>query len=171
VTEIETAIAENRKGVDEFIEAARAVPPARWQTPRAKGAWSPAQIVEHLAVTYEFNRRVVAGTAPPLPLLLRYVLAPLLRRWVITNTLEAGRFTRKGRTPKFLMPSATPPDVDTVIARLNVAVTGLEGDLRSRHPEARHTVAHPAFGTIATHDWMRVQAIHARHHRDQLTST
>jgi hypothetical protein len=170
VTEIETAIAENRRAVEEFIAAARAVPSTRWQTPRAGGAWSPAQIVEHLAVTYEFNRQVVAGTGPPLPLLLR-PMRPLLRRMVITNTLQAGRFTRKGRTPKFLMPSATPPDVDTVVARLNAAVAGLDGDLRSRHPEARHTVAHPAFGTIATHDWIRVQAIHARHHRDQLTST
>lgn len=170
MTEIETAIAENRKALDEFVAAARAVPAARWQTPRADGAWSPAQIVEHLAVTFEFNRKVVAGTAPPLPLLLR-AIRPLLRRMVITNTVKAGRFTRKGRTPAFLKPSASPPDIETVVARLNAAVTGLEGDLRSRHPEARHTVAHPAFGSIATHEWIRVQAIHLRHHRDQFTST
>jgi hypothetical protein len=170
MTEIESAIAENRQAVDEFVTAARNVPPARWQTPRAEGAWSPAQIVEHLAITFEFNRQIVAGTAPPLPALLRPILRPLLRRIVITNTLKAGRFTRKGRTPAFLKPSAHPPGLEQAIARLDAAVTGLEGDLRSRHPEGRHTIAHPAFGQIATHDWMRVQAIHARHHRDQLTS-
>ena len=170
MTEIETAIAENRKALDEFIAAARAVPAARWQAPRAEGAWSPAQIVEHLAVTYEFNRQVVAGTAPGIPLLLR-PMRPLLRYVVITSTLKAGRFTRKGRTPKFLKPSETPPAIDVVVARLNAAVTGLESDLRSRHPEARHSIAHPAFGTVTTHDWIRVQAIHLRHHRDQLTST
>lgn len=171
MTEIETAIADNHKAVDEFIAAARSLPPARWQTPRAEGAWSPAQVVEHLAITFEFNRKVVAGTAPPLPALLRPILRPLLRRMVITTTLKAGRFTRKGRTPSFLKPTAHPPGVDEVVARLNAAVTGLEADLRSRHPESRRTVAHPAFGEIPTHDWMRVQAIHARHHRDQLTST
>ena len=171
MTEIETAIAENRKAIEEFIEAARAVPPERWQAPRAEGAWSPAQIAEHLAITFEFNRKVVAGTAPPLPALIRPFVQPLLRRVVITKTLEAGRFTRKGRTPKFLKPSETPPAVDAVLARLNAAVAGLESDLRSRHPEARHTVSHPAFGRLVTHDWIRVQAIHVRHHLVQLTST
>jgi hypothetical protein len=171
VTEIETAIADNRKSVDDFIAAARAVPAARWAVPRANGAWSPGQIVEHLALTYEFNRKVVAGTAPALPLLLRPILRPLLRRMVITNTLQAGRFTRKGRTPAFLRPGPTPPSVAEAVARLNAALSGLEGDLRSRHPDARHTVDHPAFGSVPTQDWMRVQAIHARHHRDQLTST
>ena len=49
MTEIETSIAENRKAIEEFIRAARAVAPERWQAPRAERAWSPAQIVEHLA--------------------------------------------------------------------------------------------------------------------------
>ena len=113
----------------------------------------------------------MTGTAPPLPALIRPFVQPLLRRIVITKTLEAGRFTRKGRTPKFLKPSDAPPAVDAVVARLNAAVAGLESDLRSRHPEARHTVAHPAFGSLATHEWIRVQAIHVRHHFVQLTST
>ena len=171
MTEIETAIAGNRKEVVELAAAARAIPADRWMKPRAEGAWSPAQIVEHLAITFEFNRKVVAGTARALPALIRPFAQPLLRRMVITKTLEAGRFTRKGRTPSFLKPSDAPPAVDVVLARLQAAVDGLEADLRSRHPEARHTVAHPAFGSIPTHDWMRVQAIHVRHHRLQLTST
>jgi hypothetical protein len=171
VTEIETAIAENRKEVAEFAATARSLAPERWGAPRAEGAWSPAQIAEHLAITFEFNRTVVARTAKPLPALIRPFVQPLLRRMVITKTLEAGRFTRKGRTPGFLKPSDHPPAIDTVLARLQAAVDGLESDLRSRHPEARHTVAHPAFGTLPTHDWIRVQAIHVRHHRLQLTST
>ncbi len=171
MTELEAALADNRAAIDDFVTAVRALEPAAWQVPRREGAWSPAQIAEHLAIVYEFNRQVIAGTAPGLPLLLRPVLRPLLRRIVVTNTLKAGRFTRKGKTPAMLRPSAAPAAPDQVVARLTEAVSGLEADIRSRHPEGRHTVAHPAFGTIGTADWMRVQAIHVRHHRDQLTST
>lgn len=171
MTELETAIAENRSAIDDFVAAVGALEPAAWQVSRGEGAWSPAQIAEHLAIIYEFNRQVIAGTAPGLPLLLRPVLRPLLRRIVITNTLKNGRFTRKGKTPPMLRPSAAPPAPEQVVTRLMKAVSGLEADIRSRHPEGRHTVAHPAFGTIGTADWMQVQAIHVRHHRDQLTST
>ena len=48
------------------------------------------------------------------------------------------------------------------------AVSALEVDLRSR-PRSE-TIDHPVFGSIRVADWMQVQAIHARHHRAQITS-
>src|SRR5258708_2969795 len=63
MTEIETAIADNRAAVEEFVAAARGVDAASWNRPRAEGKWSPAQVTEHLAIVYEYNRKVVLGTA------------------------------------------------------------------------------------------------------------
>jgi hypothetical protein len=169
MTEIETQIAGNRAAVDEFIAAARAIDAGKWSTPRAEGAWTPAQIAEHLAIVYEYNRTVATGTASsPIPRLIRPLIQPLARRIIVDSTLKAGRFTRKGRAPGLFQPSVAPPARDVVLARLDAAVRGLESDLRSRHPEARHTIAHPIFGALPTVDWVRVQAIHARHHRAQL---
>jgi DinB superfamily len=169
MTEIETQIADHRAAVEEFIAAARAVDAAVWTAPRAEGAWSPAQIAEHLALVYEYNRTVAIGTASsPIPWLIRPIVQPFARRVIVDNTLRAGRFTRKGRAPALFQPSATPPAPAVVLARLDAAVRGFEGDLRSRHPEARRTIAHPIFGTIDTANWIRLQAIHARHHRAQL---
>jgi DinB family protein len=167
MTELETRIADNRAAIDEFVATARGVDPGKWAVPRAEGAWSPGQVVEHLALTYEYNRKVVLGTAEGLPFPLRLFLKPLLRRIVIDNTLKAGRFTRKGRAPAPFRPGPTPPPPADAIARLMKAVSGLEADLRSR-PRS-DTIEHPVFGTIRTVDWMQVQAIHARHHRSQLT--
>jgi len=169
MTELETAIADNKAAIEEFIAAARAGDPASWQTPRSEGAWSRAQIAEHLAIVYEFNQKILAGTAPGLPVWLR-PFRPLLRRIVMTNTLSAGRFTRKGRAPGIFQPTATPGDAAQVLSRLSNAVRGFEADIRSR-PRGDGTVLHPAFGRIGMADWVRLQAIHARHHRDQLTST
>lgn len=76
MTEIETALADNRAAIEEFVAAARGVDAAKWNTPRAEGKWSAAQITEHLALVYEYNRKVVTGTAGKgAPALVR----PLLR--------------------------------------------------------------------------------------------
>lgn len=166
MTEIETALADNRAAVEEFIAAARGLDAARWDAPLAPGKWSPAQIAEHLAIVYEYNRKVVTGTAGKgAPKFLR----PLAKWFVVTKTLKAGAFTRKGKAPGIFQPTAAPAAAAPVLARLAAAVTGFENDIRSGHPEARHNVAHPFFGTLPTVDYLRLQAIHARHHRSQLT--
>jgi hypothetical protein len=170
MTELETQIADNRAAVEEFVGTARRLNPITWAAPRAEGAWSPAQIAEHLAIIYEYNRTVVKGTAAAgAPGFLR----PLLRWFIVDRTLKAGRFTRKGKAPAIFRPAtevAPGPVAADVLTRLMTAVTGLEGDIRSGHPAARHTVAHPFFGTLQTTDWMRLQAIHTRHHHDQIKS-
>jgi hypothetical protein len=169
VSELETHIADNRAAVDEFIAAARAIDPAKWAAPRMEGAWTPAQIAEHLAIVYEYNRTVASGTAPsPIPWLVRPIIQRLARGIVVDSTLKAGRFTRKGRAPGMFQPSSATAPPGEILARLDAAVRGLESDLRSRRFEALHTIAHPIFGTLPTARWMRLQAIHARHHRAQL---
>jgi hypothetical protein len=167
VTELETAIADNRAAVEAFLAAARRLDAAGWTRARSEGAWTPGQIVEHVAIVYEYSRDLVLGTPPgrSFPRLLR----PLLRRLVVDSTLKAGQFTRKGRAPAIFRPSPTPPEQSAAVARLSRAVTEFEGAIRSGHPEARHTVHHPYFGTLRTTDYLRLQAIHARHHQAQLT--
>jgi hypothetical protein len=65
-------------------------------------------------------------------------------------------------------PAAAPAAAPVVLERLTKALSGFESDIRSGHPEARHTVRHPFFGPLPTIDYLRLQAIHARHHRSQL---
>jgi hypothetical protein len=169
MTELETTIADNRAAVADLVEAARSIDPAKWSAPRAAGGWSPGQVVQHVAIVYEYSRDIVLGTPPggSLPRFLR----PLLRRLIVDSTLKAGRFTRKGRAPAMFQPSPTAPSAAEGIARLEAALAGFEGAIRSRHPEGRHYVTHPYFGRIPTGDYVRFQSIHTRHHRRQLTST
>lgn len=166
MTEIETALADNRAAVNEFIAAARGFDATKWSVPLAPGKWSPAQIAEHLVIVYEYNRKVVTGTAGKgAPKFLQ----PLAKWFVVTKTLKAGRFTRKGKAPGIFAPTAAPGDAVPLLTRLAAVVTGFENDIRSGHPEARHNVAHPFFGTLPTVVYLRLQAIHTRHHRSQLT--
>ena len=153
MTELETAIAENRTAVQEFMATAQSLAASAWTRPRAAGAWTPAQIVEHIVLAYEYSGDVVKGTATGgVPWLFR----PLLRRLVVDSTLRAGKFTRKGRAPAVFRPSDTPGAKSELLDRLDRA-------------EARHTVNHPSFGVVPTVDYVRLQAFHARHHRAQLS--
>ena len=169
MTELETALADNRAAVAEFVATARALDEGQWTTPRAGGAWSRGQIVEHLARAYEYSADVVKGTAQggSAPRILR----PLLRRFIVDSTLRAGKFTRKGRAPAMFQPSATTGSPAVLLPRLDAAVAAFEAAIRSGHTEARHVVMHPFFGRVPTIGYVRMQAIHARHHRLQLTST
>jgi len=169
MTDLETTIADNRAAVAEFIATARSLDTVQWTTPREEGAWTPAQIVQHVAIVYEYSRDIVLGTPPgrSLPRFLR----PLLRRMVVDPTLKAGRFTRKARAPAMFTPSAAAPAAAEAFGRLDAALAGFETAIRSGHPEGRHYVTHPFFGRIPTKDYVRFQAIHTRHHRRQLTST
>ncbi len=169
MTELETALANNRAAVGEFLATARALGDRGWTASRAPGAWTSGQIVEHLALAYEYSRDVVLGTpkGPSAPRLLR----PLLRRFFVDRALKTGKFTRKGRAPAMFQPSPTAGSPSVLVPRLEAALAAFENAIRSGHPEARHDLLHPFFGRMPTVDYVRLQAIHTRHHRSQLTST
>ena len=64
MADLRTSRQTNHQAVDAFLTAARTVPAVQWGKARAPGKWSPAQVAEHLALTYEINRGVLHGTAP-----------------------------------------------------------------------------------------------------------
>src|SRR5262245_34429146 len=134
MTDIHVALDDNHAAIDEFAAIARALDAAKWVRPRAQGAWSPGQVVEHLARTYEYNRDVINGTAKGLPFPLM-LLKPLIRKRVVTDTLKAGRFVRRGKAPSQFQPAATAAPQQDLIPRLTAAAYGFEADVRARGGE------------------------------------
>jgi hypothetical protein len=166
MSDLHAAIADNHKAVDEFTATARAVDRARWSLPRAEGKWSPAQVVEHIALTYEYSRAVLNNNAPG-PAAPRF-LRPLVRRFFVNPVLKRGRFKPNGRAPAMFQPSSSPDAPAELLSRLETAVRVFEDELRAAAHSGRATLDHPFFGTMPMTDYLRLQAIHARHHRAQL---
>jgi hypothetical protein len=166
MTDLTAAIADNHKAVDEFTAAARAVDAARWTLPRAEGKWSPAQVVEHIALTYEYSRAVLNDHAPG-PSAPRF-LRPLVRLFFVNPVLKHGRFKPNAKAPSMFQPSSVPGDAAELLPRLEAALSGFEAELRTADRLGRSTVNHPFFGIMPVTDYLRLQAIHARHHRAQL---
>lgn len=164
---LETAVAEHHSAVEQFLATGRAMTPQQWATPREPGKWTPGQIAEHLAITYEYGI-ALANRNPPgggLPFFLR----PIARMAFVKPTLKAGRFTRAGKTPKIFEPSTMPPAPDVVLPRLEKALSGFEKAVQAG--EAREALHHPFFGTVPTTDYLTLQTIHAKHHHGQLAAS
>jgi len=156
----------HRQAVDAFLTAARAVPPIQWNQPRAPGKWSPGQVAEHVTLAYETNRGVLLGSPPPMtaPRWLR----PLIRRLLLGPVLRRGAFFPGSKSPRVFRPSATPAEPGQLLGRLAAVATAFEADAATL---ATATIDHPFFGRLPLSDFVRLQEIHTRHHRAQLTPT
>ena len=169
MADADVVIASNRRAVREFVDAARAVPPAQWSTPRAAGTWSPGQVAEHVALAYEQSGRMLDGTftgrAKPW-------YQQLLARWLgLPSLLKRGDFGKGPfQAPDFIRPSASPSSSDTLLARLEAAAHDLEAALTGAPDARRARVDHPVFGRLPLSDLLRFLVIHTNHHRPQLSA-
>jgi len=120
--DLDAALAENAKQVEHFIAALPGVRDS-WNVPVRKGKWSPAQVAEHIALSYRETTALARGDAsgfPRVPALLR----PLIRSLGFKRVLKTGTFM-KSRTFQSLTPlqgPATPEEaVELAITEANGA--------------------------------------------------
>lgn len=152
--------------VVDFLTAARAVPAPQWAEPRAPGKWSPGQVVEHVILSYEVNRGVLRGM--PAPATAPRWTRPLIRRLLLEPVLRRGRFFPGSRSPKAFRPRAVPAAPDALLDRFQAAAATFEADAAALGDTA---IEHPFFGRLPVGDFVRLQEIHTRHHRGQLTGS
>jgi uncharacterized damage-inducible protein DinB len=151
--------------IAEFLDAVRAVPAEEWAEPRAPGKWSPAQVVEHVALVYELGLKLLKGTAtdPSAPRWLRPIVGMIIRRTV----LRTGRFMKSNAAAPF-RPQRVPASRDVLVARLEEASRAFERSAVQEVEGGRSTFDHPAFGRFGVADYVQFQAHHTKHHQAQL---
>ncbi len=131
------------------------------------GKWTPAQIVEHLALGLEasaakFAERRAKGSMARRSRTARELVARLLvfgLRW----------FPPGFRAPDGAAPAAR-VDRAAVVARFRRGLALWEQVERDLLPTRRHDlfVKHPALGDLTMDEWLRFHLIHARHHARQI---
>jgi hypothetical protein len=166
--DLQVVITDDRHEVGAFVDAARRVPPAQWTVPRAAGKWSPGQVTEHVALTYEQSRRMLLGTfTGPVEPWFRQVLA----RWLFLRPMFKRGDYGKGAAlaPDFIAPSGSPAPTADLLARLEAAVRDLETDLTAASNGGRMHLDHPIFGRLGLADLLRFVMLHTQHHRPQLS--
>jgi hypothetical protein len=141
-------------------------PEAAWQQAPA-GKWTPAQIVEHLALALEMSATTFAT---------RRAKEPMARRGTTLKekvgkvlTLGLGWFPPGRKAPERTTP---PPRVDghAAEAHFRAAVAAWDAVEHDLFPARRNDlfVKHPRLGDLTLEEWGRFHVVHARHHARQI---
>lgn len=165
MTDVAEALRQNRMAADELCAAADGAR-AGWEVPRARGKWSPAQVVEHVTRALQQSAHELRGEPslfPKFPGFLQPVMRGLFFNWI----LRRGRFPRGTRTNKAMDPEKGSPTPAEARARVDAAIRDLEQAVKAR-PAGTQPVHSGAFGSVALPDYLIFQAIHTRHHRPQI---
>jgi predicted metal-binding membrane protein len=165
MTELSESLQTTRTAVDDMIRTAHASAD-RWTTPRAAGKWTPAQVIEHVALALEASAAEIAGRPTRFPTLPRPVRV-LVRTLLFNRVLRSGTFPKAKANPAMTPDDgpATPADAER---RLAAAWRALE-EAAIRSAAAGDLMTSVLFGRVRIADYVTFQGYHARHHRAQMT--
>jgi Protein of unknown function (DUF1569) len=144
----------------------RGRPDEDWQRAPA-GKWTPAQIVEHLALGIGWSAEKFQARRAHAPMAAR----PRTPAETIARLLILGlRWFPPGRkAPERSVPPDA-PDRQAAESHFLAAIAAweqLEKELLPRRAGDLY-VKHPRLGDLSLEDWMRFHTIHARHHARQI---
>ena len=141
-------------------------PETAWQQ-APPGKWTPAQIVEHLALALELNAATFAARRAKEPMARR---GTTLREKVgKVFTFGLGWFPPGRKAPERTTPAAR-VDGHAAEAHFRAALAAWESVERDLPPARRHDlfVKHPRLGDLTFEEWGRFHVVHARHHTRQI---
>ena len=164
MSELDTSLADLRAAVAAFLGTADRVG-AAWKIPRAPGKWSPSQVVEHVSRLMDESAKVVAGEPSVFPTINRF-LRPIARLLVFKRILQRKSFL-KMKTIEPFDPQFGSPTPKEARARLEGVVSRFDRACRTRAGSGQK-VASSIFGSVPVADFARYQALHVRHHHEQL---
>jgi hypothetical protein len=159
-------LAGHRRALDAFLARAESVHPDDWNRAPARDKWSPAQVAEHLRLTYLVVGGELEGKQG-LRIRSPWWLRPLLRFRYLGAILQRGAIPANAGAPRELRPGAGPFDRRLTLDEL--ARCGAEFEaIVPRRPDA--AITHHVFGRLAVPDMVRFATVHLDHHARQLGS-
>lgn len=162
----DSARAEHRASIETFVDAASAVPDDAWERPLAPGKWSPAQVAEHLRLTYETVLRERSG-GTGLRVRSKWWLRPLLRFRILPMILREGVVPRGAKAPREIRPGDGPFERAPLLASIRELGERAEASLAGvRDSDAGFT--HHVFGALPASKALRFATVHNNHHARQV---
>jgi hypothetical protein len=160
---------QHRAALEAYAAAARALGSDRWTEPRSEGKWTPAQLTEHLTLSYRAFLQELRG-GEPMRMRVSGFRLPLLRWLLLPHILFHRTFPRGAVAPRELRPAEGSDDAETALAELFALGTECELEIDAARARPRAVITHPYFGAIDAVRALRFQAVHLEHHTRQLRS-
>ena len=152
----------------EVVRTAESIPTSRWTSPRAEGKWSPAEVIEHLNLTYDILLAELAGGGG-MRVRTKWWQRIMLRLTILPKIMRGLPFPKGIRAPREIRPESPQADQSVAIAsfkdrsaRFAAAITAAQ----AKNPRTRLT--HPYFGKSTLDNALLVCARHLQHHHEQL---
>ena len=159
------AAREHSAALESFLSRLASYPEPAWERPLGEGKWTPAEVTEHLALTYvaalrelEEGRTLAPRVSPARQTVFRWFLLP--------HMLFHRSMPRAG-APRETRPTSPQATREELQQRLGTLARQVEERLK-RQPDARLT--HPYFGRIGALQALRLMALHLEHHERQLSA-
>jgi hypothetical protein len=156
------------RAVASYIAAAQRFERDRWHEPLQPGKWSPAEVTQHLRLTFEATAQELAGGAP-MRLRAGRLVRFIIRLTIMRRILAGGAFPTGVRAPREVRPVRDDADRDDALAALRDRSTAIETLCVAEFAQnPRTAVTHPYFGSVRVPRAMILSARHVDHHRGQL---
>lgn len=148
-----------------FIETAEGIQPDGWNISPAADKWSPAQVTEHLRMTYATLSGELAGQGG---FRIRTTLwqRSLFRLRYLRTILRSGRFPAGVPATREIRPGPGPYDRHELLSALSRESEKFLAAVSSAPPSALLT--HPFLGRLPLLDGVRFATQHIRHHHPQI---
>lgn len=153
--------------LDAFVARAAAVETGAWNARAAEGKWTPAQVVEHVRLTYDIAVRELEGGGG-LRVRTSWWLRPLLRLTYLRNILASGRVPQGARAPREARPGDGPFDQAATLAALRASSQQFVALLEPVWHRNGAVLTHHIFGRLGAREAFRFMAVHTGHHTQQL---
>ena len=165
--ELEKVAADHRDAIEAFARAVEALDRDAWNVARAQGKWTPAEIAQHLILSYGPPMAELGG-GPGFAVRLPWWERAVLRRRVLPKILYLEEFPKGAPAPREARPGEGASSPETAAGLLRESA----GEFARRLCEAAVArpvrLTHSYFGKLTAPQILKLMAVHVRHHRDQL---
>jgi DinB superfamily len=159
------AAADHLAAIEELARVVEDQDPDGWTRAPQPGKWSPAEIAQHLILSYGPPLAELdggAGFAVRVPWWKRAVL-----RWTVLPKLLGGAFPRGAPAPREIRPKFGAASPAQAARDLRESAARFAGRLAEREGVRRVRLTHPYFGKLSASQILTLMAVHAGHHRAQ----
>jgi hypothetical protein len=157
---------EHHRAVERFAAAALRLEAPAWTAPWRPGAWSSAEITQHVIQSYEIAERELSGGAGAKPRVGPVVSTVL--RWVLLPHVLFHRNLPRAKAPVETDPSGYPGDPSEAIEALRSCAATFEMRVLDPMLPRDRRLRHPYFGPLGPVQALRLLSLHTEHHARQV---
>jgi hypothetical protein len=165
--QVQAELAEHRRAMDDYLATARRVSPDAWNRAPAEGKWTPAQVTEHLRLTYLTIGAEMDGQAG-FRIRTSWWRQRLYRILLLPNILKSGQFPAGVPAVREIRPGDGPYDQAEHLRSFEDEGERFMERFRAPGGDPRRVLAHPFLGRLTLLEGLRFTTQHIRHHHPQI---